>query len=80
MEKEVKPSMTKEQVNEEYRQAAGSVGERVYRLFVPFLELHQVLTRMLFLNQEAWRLEQASKKTEAEKIDGEQKETVAEVA
>ena len=57
--------MTKDEINKEYGQAAGALGERVYRFFVPFLEAHQILCRMMVLNQEAWKLQEAEKKTES---------------
>lgn len=59
--------MTKDEINKEYGQAAGTLGEKVYRLFVPLLEMHQIMLRMMHLNQEAWKLNQAEKKTEPEK-------------
>lgn len=61
--------MTQEEITKEYGQICGTLGERVYRLFVPFLEIHQMMSRMMGLNHEAWKLKQAEaeKKTEPEK-------------
>jgi hypothetical protein len=59
--------MTRDEIGKEYNQAAATLGEKVYRFFLPVLEMHQILLKMLQLNQEAWKLGEAEKKTAAEK-------------
>lgn len=49
--------MTKEEIQTDYNKLAGNLGEKVYRLFLPLLEIHHLLHGIFLLNQEAHKVQ-----------------------
>jgi len=50
--------MTKEEIQEEYNKLTAVFGEKVYRAFIPLLEIVSCGQRLMHLNQEMFRIRQ----------------------
>lgn len=56
--------MTEEEIKKEHNNAITFIGQKVYQMCVPFLELSEALRGVLALNREMYKLKEAQKKTD----------------
>ena len=68
----------KQQIQDDYNKTVGTLGQRVYQLFVPYVEVLTLLQKTLNLNQRMASVLQAEREQQKQKL--ELKTTPSEVA
>ncbi len=60
--------MGEEDIKKEHQGAIIFIGQKVYQLFLPLLEIHEALGRVLQLNREMYALKEKEKKEAAKPV------------